>query len=239
MRKLRGSHRYVLGLLLALGFVFLALPSMVLAALFPTDTIGLFRPGEPAGNNTFFLRNANTLGAPSNTIAGFGIAPGDVPIVGDWNGDGITTIGVFRPNNTTGSNDLYLLNINQLASTPKIAGFGLVGDMPIVGDWDGNGTSTLGVLRPNVPAGSNTILLWNSLTPGAPDVTISGVGAVLMQACLKAVREAGGGTAWLGVWEHNGRARAFYSKWGFREVGTHAFCLGTDIQTDVLMEKVL
>ena len=48
-------------------------------------TIGLFRPGEPAGTNTFFLWNSNVLTAPDITVAGFG-APGDIPVAGDWNG---------------------------------------------------------------------------------------------------------------------------------------------------------
>jgi hypothetical protein len=43
-------------------------------------TIGLFRPT----GNLFFLRNSNTLGPPDVTVP-FG-APGDQPIVGNWNG---------------------------------------------------------------------------------------------------------------------------------------------------------
>lgn len=66
-----------------------------------------------------------------------------------------------------------------------------------------------------------------------------GVGAALMRACLEAAQEAGGATLWLGVWERNARARAFYGRWGFREVGAHEFRLGTDMQTDILMEKAL
>ena len=32
------------------------------------------------------------------------------------------------------------------------------------------------------------------------------------------------------------RAKAFYERWGFVPVGTEAFLLGTDEQTDVLMQ---
>ena len=63
----------------------------------------------------------------------------------------------------------------------------------------------------------------------------SGVGAALMQACINEVRERGYQTLWLGVWEHNQRARAFYRKWGFQEVGNHIFQLGSDSQNDFLM----
>ena len=44
---------------------------------------------------------------------------------------------------------------------------------------------------------------------------------------------------WLGVWERNWRAQAFYRKWEFTVVGDHVFLLGSDAQTDLLMERRL
>lgn len=67
----------------------------------------------------------------------------------------------------------------------------------------------------------------------------TGVGAVLMRACLEWARAAGHRTLWLGVWEHNHRAKAFYERWGFIPVGFEAFRLGSDDQTDVLMQRVV
>lgn len=67
----------------------------------------------------------------------------------------------------------------------------------------------------------------------------SGVGAALMQAAINEARQEGYETLWLGVWEHNHRARAFYRKWNFHEVGTHLFQLGDDRQTDILMLRSL
>ena len=66
-----------------------------------------------------------------------------------------------------------------------------------------------------------------------------GVGAALMRACLEAARQAEHETIWLGVWERNERAQAFYRKWNFRAVGTHVFHLGSDPQTDILMERAV
>jgi len=66
-----------------------------------------------------------------------------------------------------------------------------------------------------------------------------GVGAVLMRACIAEAVQKGHRTIWLGVWENNHRARAFYRKWDFREVGEHIFQLGDDPQTDILMERLL
>src|SRR5205823_1241536 len=84
--------------------------------------------------------------------------PGDLAIVGDWNGDGIDTPGVFRPA-TTGT---FLLT-NSIAnnSTPPadiVFNFGTTGDLPIAGDWDGDGIDTPGVFR---PATSATFFLEN------------------------------------------------------------------------------
>ncbi|HWW76473.1 MAG TPA: GNAT family N-acetyltransferase [Pyrinomonadaceae bacterium] len=66
-----------------------------------------------------------------------------------------------------------------------------------------------------------------------------GVGEALMRACVEEARRAGHETIWLGVWERNGRAQAFYRKWNFREVGEHVFRLGSDPQRDVLMERAV
>lgn len=66
-----------------------------------------------------------------------------------------------------------------------------------------------------------------------------GVAALLMAASVEAIRELGGRTVWLSVWEHNPRARAFYAKCGFRQTGTAEFWVGPDCQTDHVLERAL
>jgi ribosomal protein S18 acetylase RimI-like enzyme len=66
-----------------------------------------------------------------------------------------------------------------------------------------------------------------------------GVGEALMRACVEEARRAGHLTMWLGVWEHNARALAFYRKWGFGVIGEHVFPVGSDPQTDLIMERAL
>jgi diamine N-acetyltransferase len=63
-----------------------------------------------------------------------------------------------------------------------------------------------------------------------------GVGQNLMDACFEFAKEQTHDVMWLGVWEFNPRAQAFYRKNGFREVGKHTFQLGSDPQTDLLMQ---
>ena len=65
----------------------------------------------------------------------------------------------------------------------------------------------------------------------------NGVGAALMRACLDEAASQNFQTIWLGVWENNHRALAFYRKWEFVEVGTHVFQLGDDPQRDLLMQR--
>jgi ribosomal protein S18 acetylase RimI-like enzyme len=50
-------------------------------------------------------------------------------------------------------------------------------------------------------------------------------------------RAEGAETVWLGVWCENARAIRFYEKHGFRDVGSHSFLLGTDLQTDRVMTR--
>jgi ribosomal protein S18 acetylase RimI-like enzyme len=65
------------------------------------------------------------------------------------------------------------------------------------------------------------------------------VGHILMSTCLHHAKEHGYDCVWLGVWELNARAIAFYEKWGFEKFGEHVFMLGTDAQTDLMMRKKL
>lgn len=62
-----------------------------------------------------------------------------------------------------------------------------------------------------------------------------GVGPELMRRCLQEAGTAGCDVVWLGVWEQNPRAIAFYKKWGFKEVGRQTFQLGDDLQQDLLL----
>jgi diamine N-acetyltransferase len=61
-----------------------------------------------------------------------------------------------------------------------------------------------------------------------------GIAYTLMEATLAAASPRAR-TIWLGVWERNLRAIAFYAKWGFVDVGSHVFALGSDRQTDRIM----
>jgi diamine N-acetyltransferase len=65
------------------------------------------------------------------------------------------------------------------------------------------------------------------------------IGAKLMSHSLDFSKVKQFKRIWLGVWEHNPNAIAFYEKFGFKIFGKHVFLLGKDPQNDLLMEKAL
>lgn len=62
------------------------------------------------------------------------------------------------------------------------------------------------------------------------------VGEELLLHCIARAREDDIEILWLGVWEHNERAIAFYKRHGFERFSEHIFQLGSDAQTDFLFK---
>jgi hypothetical protein len=88
------------------------------------------------------------LGLPSNNVASV---------------NGGSTTGVFRPGNGL----LYLKNTNTTGFADVAINYGTGGDYPITGDWDGNGTDTIGIYRNGV------FYLRNSNTVGFADIVFA------------------------------------------------------------------
>jgi ribosomal protein S18 acetylase RimI-like enzyme len=90
---------------------------------------------------------------------------------------------------------------------------------------------------PGVVAGRRPLELWRFYVDRSWQGR--GVAQALMDAVVAEAGRRGAGVLWLGVWERNARARAFYRKCGFEDVGTQPFMLGTDRQTDRIMSRTL
>lgn len=84
----------------------------------------------------------------------------DRRVVGDWNGDGIDTVGNFD------SGYWYLRNDNSRGGPDTVIHYGWPGVTPVVGDWNGDGIDTIGVFS------GDTFYLRNSNTPGPPDLVV-------------------------------------------------------------------
>jgi ribosomal protein S18 acetylase RimI-like enzyme len=67
----------------------------------------------------------------------------------------------------------------------------------------------------------------------------TGVAQKLFQKAMECAHEQQAPYVWLGVWENNAKAIRFYEKYGFVKFGHHAFWLGDDEQTDILMKLSL
>jgi hypothetical protein len=123
------------------------------------DTVGMFNSG------TFYLRNSNTTG-PADITVTFGNTT-DLPVVGDWNGDGVDTIGVY--NSTLGTFNLRDSNSPGAPTFTYNFTLGNPGDQPIAGKWDNTMTSDgTGVHRPS----NGIIYLRRTLTTGPSDYYI-------------------------------------------------------------------
>jgi GNAT superfamily N-acetyltransferase len=106
---------------------------------------------------------------------------------------------------------------------------------------DGGALVAFAQLRRGTPpasvVGAAPIELWRFYL--AAEWQGRGLAQQLMSRVVEAARHAGAATLWLGVWERNPRAIAFYRKEGYAEVGTHVFVVGTDPQTDWIMMRPL
>ncbi|MBY0189764.1 GNAT family N-acetyltransferase [Bacillus aerophilus] len=66
-----------------------------------------------------------------------------------------------------------------------------------------------------------------------------GLGKYLIDQAIEIAKNHHKRDVWLGVWEHNRAAIAFYQKHGFVQTGVHAFLMGDEEQMDFIMTKTL
>ena len=90
---------------------------------------------------------------------------------------------------------------------------------------------------PACVTGSRAVEIWRFYV--IAELHGRGVAQSLMERVRSEARARGAGTLWLGVWERNPKAQTFYRKCGFVDVGEHVFLVGTDPQTDRVMEAIL
>ncbi len=126
------------------------------------DTVSIYRPSQAR----FYIinelgQNGGGLGAAETDFL-FG-NPGDVPFVGDWNGDDIDTPGLRRPSDGF----VYLRDSNTQGTADVAFFYGSPGDIPFGGDWDLDGRDSIGLFRPS----NKTIYLRNALSTGIADAT--------------------------------------------------------------------
>ncbi|MBI4916177.1 MAG: hypothetical protein HY825_10045 [Acidobacteria bacterium] len=123
-----------------------------------SDTVGIFRTSD----RQWYLRNSNSAGN-ADIVIPYGDPAIDVPVAGDWNGDGVDTVGIYR------AGTFYLRNTNTGGTADIVVAFGAASDLPVAGDWNGDGIDTIGVYRPSI----GTWFLRNSNSAGSPDLSFA------------------------------------------------------------------
>ena len=115
--------------------------------------LGVFRDsGDGFGTGEFILDVANHKAMDaSNLVFTFGLAK-DRIVVGDWTGDGIAKVGVFRDAMAFGAPGAAVFSLDAgnhhtFDASSQVFVFGLITDGLVVGDWNGSGVSKVGVYR--------------------------------------------------------------------------------------------
>ena len=123
------------------------------------DTPGVFDPATGQWQLTNGINGANVSGSSpaANFTFTFG-QNGDIPVIGDWDGNGIDGVGFFR----TGNSTFNLSNGFQGTVDIKPFIFGSLGSRPLAGDWNGDGITTIGVFTPS----TGVMALNNTNNPG-------------------------------------------------------------------------
>lgn len=126
------------------------------------DSIGGFIPSSSA----WFLKNTNSAGN-ADVIFTYGASQTFVPLVDDWNGDGVDSPGLYDPATST----FFLKNSNSAGPADIVLSFGAGGSnfIPISGDWNGDGASSVGLYDSS--SGSFFLKDWN--VPGNADRVFS------------------------------------------------------------------
>ncbi len=104
------------------------LDRLILSGVTPasqTQPFGVFRPST----GTWFLQNG--------TMTNYG-TQGDIPVYGDYNGDGTNDVAVFRPSTGT-----------WFVQNGETVQWGTEGDVPVPCDYNDDGSTDIGVFRPS------------------------------------------------------------------------------------------
>ena len=136
----------------------------------------------------WMIKNANSEGVPDASFW-FGL-PGQIPVIGDWDGNGTETAGSYEPSTGT----WRLRNSNSTGGAEITFTYGGSQFTPVAGDWDGNGTTTIGLYEPQ----EGRWRLRNSNSGGNPDLNFTFGGS---QFTPVAGDWDGNGTTTIGLYE--------------------------------------
>ncbi len=181
------------------------------------DDVAVFRANGGVGaGTTFYILNSN-----GNTarVENFGVTGDDPSVVGDYNNDGIDDLAVYRAGASAGAQSTWYYRTTPNGPV-NFAPFGVAGDFPAPGDYDGDGTSDFVVQR---NAGGGQAAFWRNLSTAPDDVVIFGTPTDVIvpgdydgdgKTDIATVRGSGGQILW--YYEPSGTAgvQALGALWG-------------------------
>jgi subtilisin-like proprotein convertase family protein len=162
--------------------------------------------GGPATVASFYVLNSQTS---TVRVEAFGQTGDDPTVVGDYNNDGRADLAVYRAGVSAGQQSTWYYRTT--ANGPvTFAPWGINGDFPAPGDYDGDGSNDLVVQR---NFGGGQAAFWRNLTTAADDIVVFGTATDLIvpgdydgdaKTDLAVVRGSGGQILWF--WEPSGTA---------------------------------
>jgi hypothetical protein len=102
------------------------------------NDVGVYRDGE------WFIRRSSDGG---QIAVGWGGLPQDVAVPGDYDGDGKADVAVYRDEGVSATQALWFMRRSSDGRTAVVQWGGLVEDIPVPGDYDGDGKTDLAVYR--------------------------------------------------------------------------------------------
>lgn len=102
-------------------------------------------PSNPDRANFYLLRSSDA----TVSVQQFGRTGDDPSILGDFNGDGKADLAVFRPGTGGGQSYFFYRSVESPADSWNAVPWGIDGDVPVVGDYDGDGMTDIAVFRPS------------------------------------------------------------------------------------------
>lgn len=117
-------------------------PSQLLMCAWDPNQKGVKLPVVFSGG-TWYMRASYTTGTADN-VASFGYAS-DTAVCGDWDGDGVETVGMYSPVNRL----FYLRNVNTTGPADSMVTIANAptGGVPVAGDWTASGKDGVGVVN--------------------------------------------------------------------------------------------
>jgi hypothetical protein len=126
--------------------------------------VAVFRPST----GTWFMH----LSSGGDTAVTYGGITGDIPVPGDYSGDGVADVAIYRPSASGSIFYVHPTNGLMFGLSDTATGWGTAGDIPVIGDYDGDTHTDIAIFRPSTG-------LWaihNSSGAANTMITYGGVG---------------------------------------------------------------